>query len=108
LDLSTPAENVENDLLPFFTHGTHVVVSEAGHIMDLWRSQPDATRRLLQTYIRTGDIDISGFSYKPVSFGVAWGFPVLAKFVVGGAILLIMLVGGVMFYVVRRFRGRRA
>jgi pimeloyl-ACP methyl ester carboxylesterase len=90
LDFSTPAENVERFFMPNFPNGHHVVLSEAGHVSDLWQSQPAATHRLLTTFLETGTIDTSLVRYAPVSFEVSWGFPLVAKLLVGGAIVVLL------------------
>jgi len=93
LDFSTPAENVERHFVPNFPNGHHIVFSEAGHVLDLWRSQPAATHRLLTAFLENGDIDTSLVRYTPVSFEVSWGFPVLAKLLVGGIVVVVFGVG---------------
>ncbi len=104
LDASTPAENVTNDMLPHFPNGTHVILSEAGHVMDLWRSQPAAVHTLVKTFIDEGKIDTSRIRYVPVSFDVAWGFPLLAKLTIGILLLLsVVLIGGIVLGI-RRVR----
>ena len=93
LDFSTPAENVERLFVPNFPNGHHVILSEAGHVLDLWRSQPAATHRLLTAFLENGDIDTSLVRYTPVSFEVSWGFPLLAKLLVGGIVVVVFGVG---------------
>lgn len=107
LDFSTLAVNAQTDLLPYFPHGHHVVMGEAGHIGDLWNLQPNATSHLLRTFVRTGAIDTSRMRYMPMSFNVSWGFPVLAKLAVGGGLVLILLIGWGVWKLTRVWQRRR-
>ncbi len=108
LDFSTPAENVERLFVPNFPNGHHIVLSEAGHVSDLWRSQPAATHKLLTTFLETGGVDTTLVRYVPMSFEVSWGFPVLAKLIVGGvlAVVAVLLWGG--WFLTKRIRKRLA
>jgi hypothetical protein len=69
------------------------VLSEAGHILDLWRSQPAATEKLLTTFLEIGAIDTSLVRYTPASFEVSWGFPLLAKLLVGSVVIAVVAIG---------------
>jgi hypothetical protein len=59
LDFTIPAENAKEDLLPHLPNGRQVVVSEMGHIGDLWEVRPKATRRILASFLDTGVPDDS-------------------------------------------------
>ncbi len=110
LDFSTPPMNAEAEFIPHFPNGKHVVMLEAGHIADLWELQPEVTAHLLRTFVRTGNVDTSCIRYVSMSFAVSWGFPVLAKIVVGGGVLLAgLIVFGIwrLARVWRRRSGRR-
>src|SRR3712207_6294302 len=75
LDFTTPAQNAREVLLPHLPNGRQVVVSEMGQIGDLWEVQPAATRRLLTSFLDTGVVDDSLYSYEPMDFDVRWGYP---------------------------------
>ena len=107
LDFSTPAENVERFFVPNFPNGHHIVLFEAGHVMDLWRSQPAATHRLLTTFLETGAIDTSLVRYTPASFEVSWGFPLLAKLLVGGVVVGVLALGLGGWALLKRARRKR-
>ena len=47
LDVSTPAQNARNQLLPLLENGEQVVLAEFAHTGDLYYLQPEATRNLL-------------------------------------------------------------
>lgn len=107
LDFSTPAENVERSLVPNFPNGHHVVLAESGHILDLWRSQPAATHRLLTTFFETGEVDTSFVRYSPPSFHVSWGFPLLAKLLLGGIVIVLAALSWGLWKTYRWIRRRR-
>jgi len=102
LDFSTPAENTERDLMPNFPNGHHVVVREAGHILDLWQSQPAGTHRLVTSFIETGSIDTSLIRYSPVSFEATRSFPALAKIAVVGVTVAILLIAYLIWWGARK------
>lgn len=80
LDFSTPVETAI-EFLPFVPNGQHVVLPDFGHSEDFWDYQPDAARRLLNSYYATGIADDSAYTYQTVDFqpgttqsALAWGF----------------------------------
>ncbi len=107
LDFSTPAENVTTGLLPYMPNGTQVVFRDMGHILDLWRVEPAATERLVTSFLETGIADASGIVRVPMDFHVEWGFPLLAKLMVGGVVLGVLLLIVIVWFVVRGIRRRR-
>ena len=97
LDVSTPAESATRDLLPFLTHGRQIILSECGHVGDVWHVNFDNTRRMLTTFYRTGAPDVSLNSYVPMDFSVSWGFPRIAKAALGAGVLLILVMAVLIF-----------
>jgi hypothetical protein len=91
LDVSTPAQNAREQLLPLLANGEQVVLSEFAHTGDLYYLQRDATRHLLTTFFATGEVDASLYRPHTVNFEPDWGFPLLAKLAVGGAVLALIL-----------------
>jgi pimeloyl-ACP methyl ester carboxylesterase len=104
LDVSTPARNATNQLLPQLENGEQVVLAEFAHTGDLYYLQREATRHLLTTFFRTGEVDRSLYVPHRVNFEPSRGFPLIAKLLVGGATLLLMLVLATVTLVVRRIR----
>jgi hypothetical protein len=88
IDFSTPAEYATRELLPWLKNSRQVILSEMGHVGDVWSVQPEATQRLLTSFYDTGVGDDSLYQYAPMDFKVKYGFPFLAK---------ILLVTGVLF-----------
>ena len=111
LDVSTPAQNARGQLLPYLENGDQVVLAEFAHTGDLYYLQPDATRHLLATFFATGEVDSSRFTPNEVNFEPDWGFPLIAKLVVGGALLAVMVVAAsvvLLYRLVRRIKRRRS
>lgn len=92
LDVSTPARNARYQLLPLLENGTQIVLSEFAHTGDLYYLQPEATRNLLTTFFLTGDIDDSLYEPNTVNFKPSWGFPLVAKLAVAGAVVALIIV----------------
>jgi len=105
LDFSTPAENATRDLLPNLSNGVQVILSDVGHIGDLWGLQPDGTHRLVTSFIETGVADSSLLRHIPMDFDAGWGYPLIAKLLVASVMLILaLLVGGVSYGIRRRRR----
>jgi pimeloyl-ACP methyl ester carboxylesterase len=100
VDFSTPAEFAMNELLPYLSRGKQIILSEMGHVDDVFAIQPEATKQLLTSFYETGVADDSLCTYVPMDFNVKWGFPKIAKVglgvVVGGTALI---VGGVVWVI---------
>ena len=97
LDVSTPAQNATNQLLPLLENGEQIILSEFAHTGDLYYLQRDATRHLLSTFFATGEIDASLFTPNTVNFKTRWGAPLIAKLLLGAAVLVLMFV----FFILR-------
>jgi pimeloyl-ACP methyl ester carboxylesterase len=112
VDFSTPPANVTTRLMPYLPNGRHLVLEEMGHIVDLWYVDPQATHRIVTSFLATGTPDTSLMAYVPMDFEVRWGYPLLAKLVVGGTIVVGFLVLGAGWvgvrFVTRGVRRRRA
>ena len=91
LDVSTPAQNARDQLLPLLENGEQVVLSEFGHTGDLYYLQREATRHMLKTFFATGRVDASLYEPNKVDFKPGWGFPLIAKLVLGGAIFTLII-----------------
>jgi hypothetical protein len=73
-------------------NGEQVVLAEFAHTGDLYYLQSDATRHLLTTFFLTGEVDASLYEPNTVNFEPSWGFPLIAKLAVGGAVLVLIVV----------------
>lgn len=105
LDVSTPAENAKDDLLPLMPTARQVTLAEFSHAGDLLFLEPEASRRLIAGFYLTGDVDDSEFSYRPVDFRPGWkSYPLLAKALLGGAGAIILLFVWLGAFIARRIR----
>ena len=91
IDLWTPAQFVEDELLPNLSKGQHVLVAECGH-GEMLSSQPEATERLLTSFFDTGEADDSLFTDQPWKYNPGLGFPALAKIILAVVVLIIALI----------------
>lgn len=110
LDVSTPAQNARDQLLPMLENGEQVVLSEFAHSGDLLYHQREAARHLLVTFFATGEVDASLFQPNTVNFEPEWGFPLIAKLILGGAgltLFIAIIVLRIVFGRVRRSLKRR-
>jgi hypothetical protein len=94
--------------LPSLSNGQQVILSEFGHVDDVWSLQPEATKHLLTAFYDTGVADDSLFTYQPMSFDVGLGFPAIAKLVLAAIVVLFAGVVALICVIVRRMRRRRA
>jgi pimeloyl-ACP methyl ester carboxylesterase len=104
LDVSTPAQNARNQLLPMMENAHQVVLAEFAHTGDLYFLQREATRNLLTTFFATGEVDDSLYEPNTVNFEPNWGLPLIAKLVVGGGALALVVAALVIFFIVRWVR----
>ncbi len=90
IDLWTPLQFAEEELLPKLSRGRHVVVSESGH-GEMFGRQPKASERLLTSFFDTGVADDSLFTYQPWEYNVGLGFPAMAKIILAAILSLIAI-----------------
>lgn len=102
IDFATPAEYARDELLPALSEGKQVILPEVGHVNDVVSLQPDAFKILITTFFETGEVDDSQFAYAPMDFSVKWGFPLLAKVVLGGIIALLLAILTGIWLIIRR------
>ena len=92
IDFSTPAELATNELLPYLSNGQQVILSEFGHVEDVLDLQPEATVRLLSSFLDTGVADKSLYTYEAMDFHVGLGLPTMAKIGLGVVALIFVSV----------------
>jgi pimeloyl-ACP methyl ester carboxylesterase len=106
VDFSTPAENATKQLLPYLRKGKQVVLSECGHVKDMWYANAGSTRLILTSFYNTGVPDTSLNSYVPMDFRVGWGFPRIAKVALSAISFLIVLFIVVIVWLIKKYRRR--
>jgi len=107
VDGTTPARYATEELLPSLGNGEQVILSEFGHVDDVWNLQPEATMHLLTTFYDTGVADDSLFTYQPMDFDVGLGFPLMAKIMVVVVVLVLIGLYFLIRFIVRRIRRRK-
>ena len=65
LDFATPPQNATRELLPHLPNGHQVVLPKLGHADDFWAYEPDASTRLIDTYLDSGRVDTSLYTDQP-------------------------------------------
>lgn len=108
IDFSTPARFARDELLPYLKNGHQVILSEFGHTGDVWGKQRDALNYMLKTFYDTGVVDDSEYTYSPMSFKVGFGYPTIMKLGLIGAILIILIITSIIWFVVRKIRRKIA
>lgn len=113
VDFATPPQNATTELLPYLSHGHQVVLAELGHTADFWDYEPRAGNRLINTFLDTGAVDTSAYSYRRMSFVDSPSLATIAKVVLAvmfGLAALALLSLAWMAYRVHRHGavGRRA
>ena len=91
IDLWTPSQFAEDELLPYLSKGQHVVVAECGH-GEMLSQQPEASERLLTSFFDTGEADDSLFTYQPWEYNVGLGFPAIAKIILAVGALIVTFI----------------
>lgn len=106
VDVAAPAERATEELLPSLSKGQQVILAEMSHNDLPEANQPQATERLLTSFYDTGVADDSLYTYAPIDFQVAWGYPALAKMGLGLVLLIIVIVGGGIGFTIRWVKRR--
>jgi pimeloyl-ACP methyl ester carboxylesterase len=91
LDFSTPPQVATRELLPHLPNGQEVVFPKLGHTEDFWAYQPQASTRLITTYLDTGRVDTSLYTENRVDFTPSLTYGAIAKIVLGVMLALAAL-----------------
>ena len=68
LDFAAPPENATRQLLPHLPNGHQVVLPKLGHADDFWAYEPDASTRLIDSYLDSGRVDTSRYTTNQLDF----------------------------------------
>ena len=107
VDFSTPAEFATSELLPYLNNGKQVILKELGHSGDLIWHDLEAFTHMATTYYNTGQVDDSKYEHSPMDFQPEQSYPAMAKIAIGGSLGVILLVGGLLYLLIRWIRKRR-
>jgi pimeloyl-ACP methyl ester carboxylesterase len=108
VDFSTPPDFATTELLPYLKKGKQMILSEYGHVNDMWYANIENTRLILTSFYKTGVPNASLNSYIPMDFSVGWGFPRIAKVVLGVAAFLMLALITLIFRLATRHRRSKA
>ncbi len=108
MDFSTPPDFATNELLPYLTNGKQIVLSECGHVKNMWYENIENTRLILTSFYKTGVANTSLNSYIPMEFGVSWGFPRIARTALGIAAFVVLALIALMVRLTKRHRRSQA
>jgi pimeloyl-ACP methyl ester carboxylesterase len=68
LDFATPPQNATRELLPHLPNGHQLVLPKLGHSDDFWAYEPDASTRLIDTFLDSGRVDTSLYTDNRLDF----------------------------------------
>ncbi|MCK6211594.1 alpha/beta hydrolase [Georgenia sp. EYE_87] len=96
LDVSTPPQVAEADLLPYLPNGRHVVLPGFGHTGSVFGEQPEAGTWLINEYFDTGTVDDSRYQPQRLDLTPDRTHGAVARTIVGlmvglGALTVVML-----------------
>lgn len=107
IDVSTPEQFGRLELLPQLKNGTQVLISEAAHSPDIWGNQRPALDHMLKVFFKTGIVDDSKYEYQPMNFEVGISFQTIAKLILGGILLIVILIGFTFRFIFRRIHRKK-
>ena len=68
LDFATPPQWAANEILPQLPNGQQLILEGLGHSSDFWANQPEASTRLVNTFLGSGTVDASLYTPMSVDF----------------------------------------
>src|SRR5262249_45928699 len=79
LDFAAPPQWGTRELLPHLSNGREVILRDLGHSDDFWAYEPDAAKRLVNTYLGSGRVDASLYIRNRLDFTPAASMSDIAK-----------------------------
>ena len=108
LDFATPPQWATRELLPHLPNGQEVVLENLGHTNDFWTYQPEASKRLINTYFASGRVDTSLYTQASVDFTPALSHGSIAEIMLGVMLGLAALTVLSLLWMALRVRWRGA
>ena len=106
LDFAIPPQVAHEQLLPSLENGQEIILPGFGHSGDFWDYQPEANRRLINTFLASGGVDDSLYRPQPVDFTPEVTLPALAKGIVGSMVGFALVMVGSLLWMAHRVRKR--
>src|SRR5215204_2192850 len=91
LDPMTPPQVATTQLLPYLPNGHQVVLPGFGHQGTVFREQPEAGSRLINTFFDSGQVDDSLYVPASIDFTPSMTFGAIAKITLGAMLALAAL-----------------
>lgn len=91
LDFTTPPDVATREVLPYLPNGHQVVLAELGHTIDFWSYQPDASTRLVDTFLGSGAVDDSLYEHRTMDFRPGMSSSAIAMIVAGSMAMLALV-----------------
>ena len=104
LDFAIPPQVAHEQLLPSLANGEEVLLPGFGHSGDFWQYQPQASARLINTFVASGKVDDSLYRPQPVDFTPETTLPALAKGIAGSMVGFALLMVGSLLWMAHRVR----
>ncbi|MCP4605405.1 MAG: alpha/beta fold hydrolase [Proteobacteria bacterium] len=98
LDIATPLENSENEILPHLPNGTHVVLRHGGH-QDLIPGE----RAFYTHFLATGEVDLSLLKERPINFKPSMSVVLMVKVGLGTMVGIGLLLAFLLQRLARRW-----
>lgn len=106
LDFTTPPEVATRELMPYLPNGHQVVLAELGHTVDFWSYQPDASSRLVNTFLDSGTVDDSLYTHRTMDFQPAMSWSAIARIAAGSMAALALAAAASFVWMPLRVRRR--
>ena len=106
LDPMTPPQAATTQLLPYLPNGHQVVLPGFGHQATVFREQPEAGSRLINTFFDSGQVDDSLYVPAHIDFTPPMTFTAIAKITLGAMLALAALTVLSLLVMARRVRTR--
>jgi pimeloyl-ACP methyl ester carboxylesterase len=106
LDPMTPPQVATTQLLPYLPNGHQVVLPGFGHQLTVFKEQPEAGSRLINTFYDSGQVDDSLYVPASIDFTPPMTFGTIAKTALGVMLTLAALTVLSLLVMARRVRTR--
>jgi pimeloyl-ACP methyl ester carboxylesterase len=106
LDFAIPPQVAREQLVPSLENGQEILLPGFGHSGDFWTYQPEASSRLINTFVASGRVDDSLYRPQPVDFTPDVTLPALAKGIAGTMVGVALWVVLSLLWMAHRVRSR--
>ena len=108
LDFTTPPQIATKELLPYLPNGQQIVLPRIGHTVSFWSEQPEASTRLINAFLDSGEVDDSLYKAQSIDFTPRFTHTALAKIALGTMVGLAVIAALSLLWMARRAHKRVA